>query len=282
MFHYLELTKDDIGALPRDTIFISCISPIEVHGPHLPVGTDLFIARQVMKELVKACPDYTFVQLPELPLGGQPVPVAGSLSVKGIYIEKLIYGWGLKLKEMGFSNWVLCDNHGGFTHQLALNNASRRLYKKGFNLMIPFLDIMKHMNSPEQIRDLPVEAKGGCEDAHAGTNETSLLLYTSRDKVRKTYASLPRYSPEPTWQGKLLATLFNKEIGRTTDWMLDHEHPSYVGDPSMANEEAGQTMIDFHVSRSKTMLADSMEGNYKPMQVFPWYIRMILRILPEW
>lgn len=281
MQKYIEMNKDEIASLPKNTVLISCISPIEVHGPHLPVGTDLFIAKEVMEKVIEYCPEYSFVQLPDLPLGGQPVPVNGSLSVKGKYIERIIYDWGMKLKSMGFSFWMLCDNHGGFTHQLALNRASKKLAKKGFNLLIPFLKIMQDMNGSQTIANLPLDAKGGSDDAHAGTNETSLMLYTNATLISE-HEKLPLYAPKATLQGRLLTVLFSKEIGRTTDWMLDKSHPSYVGNPSEASYEAGETMINYHRDVSREMLIKSMKGEYNPKYIFPWYTRFILSVLPEW
>ena len=49
MLKYDNLTLTDIRALPRDrTIFALAMSPIEVHGPHLPVGIDVVIAENVL------------------------------------------------------------------------------------------------------------------------------------------------------------------------------------------------------------------------------------------
>ena len=43
----------DISNLDRETIFFISVGTMEAHGPHLPVGNDLFIARHVEKELLK-------------------------------------------------------------------------------------------------------------------------------------------------------------------------------------------------------------------------------------
>ena len=46
----IDLTKSQLDKLNRNkTIFVSAISPIEVHGPHLPLGSDLMAAREIMK-----------------------------------------------------------------------------------------------------------------------------------------------------------------------------------------------------------------------------------------
>ena len=46
------------------------VSPIEVHGPHLPLGTDVFVAEELRRRYAAALqeefPDYTLVVLPSL------------------------------------------------------------------------------------------------------------------------------------------------------------------------------------------------------------------------
>lgn len=49
VLEYVELCLPEILELDREkTVFLISVSPIEVHGPHLPVGTDVFIAEELM------------------------------------------------------------------------------------------------------------------------------------------------------------------------------------------------------------------------------------------
>ncbi len=75
VLEYVKMRLPELSALDREsTVFIISVSPIEVHGPpHLPVGTDVFIAEELaaryIRELFARHPELTFVTLPSLYLG---------------------------------------------------------------------------------------------------------------------------------------------------------------------------------------------------------------------
>ncbi len=52
MQEYVLMNLRDIEKLEREkTIFLMAVSPIEVHGPHLPLGTDVFVAEDLQKDM---------------------------------------------------------------------------------------------------------------------------------------------------------------------------------------------------------------------------------------
>ena len=125
MLKYDNLTLTDIQALPRDrTIFALAMSPIEVHGPHLPVGIDVVIAENVLELVAErassAYPNLGFVSLPSLYLGADALPVPGSLGVSARALESILYDLGKGLAVQGFKYLLVTDNHGGPSHQLAV------------------------------------------------------------------------------------------------------------------------------------------------------------------
>jgi creatinine amidohydrolase/Fe(II)-dependent formamide hydrolase-like protein len=137
-FEYTELTSDQIKALPRDnTILLSSISPVEFHGNHLPVGTDYYVAQEIMKRFAEEMENYTIVHLPDLPLGSDVVGSKGSLPIKSRTLSELLVSWGTKLSSMGFEYWVICDNHGGLKHQIAFTKAAKKLRKKNSIQSLP-------------------------------------------------------------------------------------------------------------------------------------------------
>jgi creatinine amidohydrolase len=49
-FHYEELTASQLAELDREnTLALMALSPLEVHGPHLPLGTDVMVATELQK-----------------------------------------------------------------------------------------------------------------------------------------------------------------------------------------------------------------------------------------
>src|SRR5262249_60251087 len=69
-----EMSTPALDALDRArTVMLLTVSPLETHGPHLPVGVDAFAARHfaeaVADRLVAARPGWSAVLVPTLHLG---------------------------------------------------------------------------------------------------------------------------------------------------------------------------------------------------------------------
>ena len=68
--NYVELEE----LVPANTVFFLVISPLEEHAPHLPLGTDVFIAQyfaqKTAEELSQNRPDWNVVLL--APLAVEP------------------------------------------------------------------------------------------------------------------------------------------------------------------------------------------------------------------
>lgn len=281
MKEYLLLTGEEVSRLDREkTVFVSVISPIETHGSHLPLGTDVFIARRVMEETCRSLErDHEVVKLFELPLGSDAQPVFGSISLSYGTFKRIIYETGTQLAKMNFKYWIVFDNHGGPRHQLALAEASTKLKRKyGFNLVVPFLHIFQDMLNDSADIGIAPGMNGDASDLHAGTNETSLMLCVDPQQVRTT--DLPRYFPrKKSTLGKLLRFLGAESLAVTIDWISDPENPHYLGDPSLADPERGKKMIEYHVRRSLELFEKAKRGSYRPPELFNPVVRTLLRLV---
>ncbi len=310
---YVEMSLPELRALdPGKTVFMISVSPIEVHGPHLPVGTDVFIsddlALRYMAELHKRRPDLRFVQLPSLYVGSDALPVAGSLSVPAVHLEGVLRAYGKGLAKQGFRYLFVADNHGGPRHQMAVEAAARALWRRHrFYLIDPFGADFRYMVQHDakfmSRTGLGPGACGDDPDSHAGTNETSLMLVCSPRRVREDYRSI-RASLPPARRGAArlvggLATavrLFGgRTLGRDLDhlantlaWVSDPEMIPYMGDPSKATREAGEVMLAARVEVAMDLFERALEGGAEPestrepVHITPmlWGLR-IMRKLPE-
>ena len=143
VLEYVELRLPEISQLDREkTVFLISVSPIEVHGPHLPVGTDVFVADELLNRYVLKLgenhPELTFVKLPPLYAGSDALPVPGSLSVPAVYLEGILIAYGDGLAKQGFRYLFVADNHGGPRHQMAIEASARRLWREhNFYLIDP-------------------------------------------------------------------------------------------------------------------------------------------------
>ena len=268
ILRYEELAYTELAELPRDkTLLFTVLSPLEVHGPHLPVGTDIMIAEYVMRrvegELVEMRPDIIIVEMPPIPLGSDPLPLPGSIGVKPRHLAGLLYDIASSLALQGFRSLVVFDNHGGPRHQLAIYKASVKAWRRhGFCLLDPFIAVFKMMvkHHPRIMEStgLPPGKCGDDEDMHAGTNETSVMLVARPDSVRPVYRELePSRIPPHRGSAKLvlrLSSLLRRlgfretvedliHLANTLSWVNTKPITPYLGAPAEATAEAGEKMI---------------------------------------
>lgn len=280
MTEYLILSADDISKFePDKTVIVSVLSPIETHGKHLPVGTDIFIARRVLEQTCRILAErFKILRLPDICLGSDAQPVFGSISLGYGTLKNMIIDIGKSLANMGFKYWIIFDNHGGPRHQLALVDAIKSLRKQGLTLVVPFLHIFQEMLKDSQQIEIPAGMNGDITDLHAGTNETSLMLHAYPEMVRSH--NFERFFPtRKSRLGRFIRFLRSEELAVIVDWINDPKNPHYVGDPSKADAQQGKKMIEYHVKRSVELFEEALNLNYKPPRLYNPLIRLLLRIL---
>ena len=279
MLQYIDLDRREIAALDREnTLFVCVVSPLEVHGGHLPVGTDFFVAEGLLLRTVEKMQGWQVVRLPDILLGAQAIPAPGSIKVKGSLLQAALTAWGRGLSELGFRYWMVFDNHGGVTHQMAEVAAAQKLRRKGFNLMVPFVPVFQAMTAGDPAIGLPPGSNGDAADAHAGTNETSLMLALAGEKLRPSWRGAGRWVPtKQTMLGKVGRAFRQPLLGMAMDWFAAPDNPHYVGDPSKASIEAGEIMITYHVKCGLEMLAQAKAGKYYPNMPYPLLVRLLAK-----
>jgi len=158
--------------------------------------------RRYQAALAEEYPDYTLVLLPSLYVGSDALPAKGSLSVPAPVMREVLLAYVKGLAAQGFRYLFLADNHGGPRHQLGMEVAARKAWKKyRFYLVNPFNLEFRLMvqHDPGFLRDCGLRP-GSCgddADAHAGTNETSLMLVASPDQVRENWSAVEASLPRP-------------------------------------------------------------------------------------
>jgi len=288
VMRYVNLSLPELQSLDRErTIFLMCVSPIETHGPHLPVGTDMFIAKELQRRYIQKLreeyPDYRLIVLPDLYCGSDALPVEGSLSVRGTALESIIVDYAKGLAKQGFRYLFLSDNHGGPRHQLALYRASNKAWQRWhFAVVNTFNVVFRYMVHHDadflQKTDLAPGSCGDDADAHAGTNETSLMLAAEPERVGSQDIP-PSWPPEPKGTLALLYRLGTmlgrtgwgkdlKHLAATLAWVSDENMLPYMGAPAKATAAAGQAMLDARVEVAMELFAQVLNGDMvinKPM-----------------
>lgn len=300
---YADMTHLELDELDRErTVFFSSISPLETHGPHLPMGTDIFIAESLRDRIIDLLkekrPDLTAVILPTLAIGSDAIPAGGSVRVRYQAILYALLDTGRSLAKMGFKYWVLTDNHGGPHHQIAIELAARKLAKNNFRLIAPFNEVFRRMVA----RDTALEAetglsRGSCgdvEDSHAGRNETSLMLAAYPDKVRGGWkkAGKGRVSPRKlpfhllSVASRLLSAVGAKDaavdfyfLAHGLAWVSDPKMETYQGTPCEASAEAGEAMLKYRAKVAVELLEKAMGGERVRLKPLGWSIRSLRNLL---
>ncbi len=288
----------EIEKLDRNrTVFLMSVSPLEVHGPHLPLGTDVIISEAILGRYSRAIkqdfPELTPVKLPPLYLGADALPVNGSLPVKASLLREVLFNLGRGLAGQGFRYLLVADNHGGPRHQMAVEAASRRLWKKYRFYLIDsfgpeFRMMIHHHRELFQETGLKPGACGDDADAHAGTNETSLMLAAAPRKVSKDYRRVPPSLPPPPGRALLffsgLLGAFSERLrldllhlARLTAWVSDPCMKPYLGRPALADREAGEAMMAWRVKVAMGLLSKAVKG--EPVETAPmlWFLRFLQR-----
>ena len=90
-----ELSSPALDALPREsTVVILTASPLETHGPHLPLGVDAYTGRyfaQAMAErLVAERPGWHAVLAPTLHLGTFAFETVGTVTMRQRVVRDLL------------------------------------------------------------------------------------------------------------------------------------------------------------------------------------------------
>ena len=297
MFELAEMSSPEIDSLDREkTLFVMALSPLEVHGPHLPLGTDVMVAEEIrdraLKKIGERHPELDFVLFPSGYLGSDTIP--GSIEVDSRAINLLLRADAGFLADRGFHYLLVTDNHGGPRHQIATAKAVQRLYKRrGFHIVAPFLSFYRRMveldpELTERIQAGPGSC-GDLEDCHAGLNETSLMLSASQDKVRPMWRELTRTAFKVRWPGLLLnpvawilQSLGLKDLaddvrylGEVLPWVTEKYPPTYIGEPMAASPEAGDRMLDAFSDEAADAVDAALEGRPPYHTPLGWSLRMV-------
>ena len=241
-----ELSRDDLRSFDRDRVlFVIPVGGLEQHGPHLPIGTDSFMAEaaavQMMRVLDDRRPAWELALFPTIWLGTQPIDEinstigsVGSIPIRSSVLRDLLVDLGCSIGKCGFRYIVVVSRHGGPLHVGAIAAAcefvsdtlgmgmfyvrfatTRRVLTRANRLM-------KSPFSSNDLEDIMIEV-------HAGCAETSCMLDLTPGLVNKEYDQLP---PVPL---KRIADMFTKGI--EPDW------PGYFGFPHRATDEFGRCLV---------------------------------------
>ncbi len=246
---YENLTYTELASLPREkTCVFLCVSPLEQHGPHLPMGVDVFIAQffseRILSKLSGKNPDWNFLVLPTFCSGTDVLEHTGSMSVKPATLRAFLYDHCKQLARDGFRTIIAVSGHGGPRHLVVLEELSEKMGWRHKTRMISasshlIVEVLKgdfadkiEAQMEKNGQKLSQEEKVSLKtDLHGGLFETSLLLAFNKEHVRPIYKNL-----KPAVLSSMLKLRKNsgKKVG---------DGLGYLGTPSLARAEIGEAAI---------------------------------------
>jgi creatinine amidohydrolase len=210
-----EISYPELLALDRDrTLAIVAVSALEVHGPHLPLGSDFhqacWLADETGRRFALAHPDWTVLRYPPLPLGTDELPLPGSINSPPRVVYRALCAFGDSLARAGLRFVVVTNAHGGPRHAAALEAACRRVSRRrGIAMFTPAIRALHRMVTGQTLAEVEAligrplgepERHGLVSGEHAGTWETSWYLAQRPELVAPEWKALREdHPPSVAW-----------------------------------------------------------------------------------
>jgi creatinine amidohydrolase len=247
------------------TMVIVAVSPLEEHGPHLPLGVDAFtaeyFARAVADRLVAARPDWSAVLVPTLHLGSFTFEAPGTVAVRPRVVRDALVDYGEAFARSGF-RWILIANgHAGPTHLTALEEAAAIVSRRPGVRMASLSGHLawrfrsgRFLTKVEAALGRPLdtaERRAFAEDAHAGWWETSMMLMLRPDLVDGGYRALPPAT----------YTMVERVV---PDYPLRGGGQGYVGHPALGDPAFARATADVLIAEAMVLMEALLGGRLAP------------------
>ena len=250
MKYLADMTFVDVQELGKDAVAILPVGAIEAHGPHLPLLTDVIIARGMAVAGAKAMENGGVTEVvvaPALQLTAAPFAAGftGTMSLSPATFTAVLVDTIAGLHAAGFSRIVLANAHLDPAHIASLHEGVRLAQEK-HGIAVTFPDITR---KPWALR-LTAEFKSGA--CHAGQFETSMVMAERPELVRESIRTT--LEPNPA---SLSAAI--KEGKKTFE---EAGGPSaYFGFPKEASAEEGrETLNILGAILAEALVADRPPG----------------------
>jgi len=247
-----EMTWPDVREyLKSSDMVIIPLGSTEQHGPHLPLGTDYYLATGALEKISART---GVVVAPILLVGyseyhsGFP----GTLSIKPDTMVQVLFESAQMLLKYGFRRLMFFNAHGG-------NNIVQQKIIHEINQETEAMAVAIGYGGSIQVEDEEFF------DWHAGIEETSDMLYLKPGLVRMERAEKPDIHFTPRMQELLALSKTNPELlelwtslfaapVETKKRGASHELSSNgvwcLGDPKQATKERGEKDVQGQVERA--------------------------------
>jgi creatinine amidohydrolase len=229
-----ELTSDEFAVAVKqvDGVCLLPLSCIERHAHHLPLGTDMYIGREMCRRAANlepaiVAPDMVYTQILEAR------HCAGTIAIDPDVIVALLTNVIREIARNGLKKIILVNAHGGNNALISFLTQMQMAASNDYVLYAWTTTIM-----PEE-RDEVQALWESTLDGHAGEKETSAIMAIRPDLVR---SSELHADGEGMPLGRLNA-LHAAGLRPGIWWYADHP-THYRGDGTPATAEKGEKYLD--------------------------------------
>jgi creatinine amidohydrolase len=248
--HWSELTSPDMRAADMARVIaVLPVAAIEQHGPHLPLGTDMFIMEGYLARVLQRLPtDLQALFLPVQAIGASQEHSAfvGTLTLSD---EAALAAWaalGDSIARAGCRKVVLLNSHGGNSALIERLALDLRVRLK----MLAVAASWSRFGYPDGLFSAEELAHG----IHGGEIETSLMLAFRPDLVRMDEAE--NFVPASVDFERDFAWL---RTGRPAGfgWMAqDLSSSGAAGNAAAATADKGEAAADYGATAFIELLQD--------------------------
>jgi creatinine amidohydrolase len=284
ILHLERLSQRALARLdPTRTLVLVVMSPVEVHGPHLPLGQDIFeaeaLAVRAASRLLDGRPEWTVLKLPNIPIAADCVPAMGSIPYPPGVVEAVTEHTLEPFAARGFQRLILSSFHGGPRHVLAMERAAETVSRRhGVAAASVFSMVLARALEGDilmdAVKDHPerrIDREGLLQDQHAGYMETSLALHLWPELIEAGWDTLPASVPDADAGSHLFGSADQQlsTVARLTRHMqaaraiftgtrhfLTH---TYYGHPAKATADQGRALIMHFVDLALACVEDLID-----------------------
>jgi creatinine amidohydrolase len=253
-----DLTYPEVEALAREgAVILWGLGVIEEHGPHLPLGTDVYVPAARLRLVRKFLAERGIRALivPPFYWGVNYVTGSfpGSFMVRPDVVIELMLDVFRSLKKDGFQKVFCFSGHGEALHNTTIDaSVVRARADVGLDAYVVLSDaLLKRLGiAPGQPHLVVTPAErtvGAFMDVHAGNWETSIVWATCPDLVRQ----------------EIVPTLKSTDFmpPDLAEWRKGGEHAQrktplgYLGDPAAADPAQGRQSLEWEAAAMAEAIA---------------------------
>ncbi|NFF77588.1 creatininase family protein [Clostridium sporogenes] len=261
IFNMEKVTWKDIHNLDKDkSVVFVVLSPIEEHGPHLPLGTDYISAKDLLKAVIdnleKQNNAYNYIIHPSFPIGYNECVMnyPGTISFKSKTIENIVIDLGESISRAGFKKMVIVNHHLDLGHIKVIENAKYTLNKECSLKVLEIASSIIYSQSTKEKVKIVKNDLNMKREIHADVRETSFMLFKHPELVKECYSNL-----EPVYMNM-------KEFIKSGErcWRIYGIEEGYIGSPAKGSKEKGEVQFEDMIKNTVELIFKFLQYGYVP------------------